>query len=224
MLRSSAARWSRWMSGTWSALVAANSTRSMCEPNSSLREDAAVAVAEAVEDGVEREPRILEGVAAGQQRAQHVDQHDLARIVAEVILVEARHRLALVDLEALLHQRAERVSGRKSSAPSRDLERREPEIGHVAEIARTQEAARLQMAQAVPVARRDEVGAIEIVRLLGGLLAGGFIGAVLGDEAPESRGAISARTPLRIGAARSRATTRRSFASAAAGRAAIRPG
>ena len=54
-----------------------------------LREDAAVAVAEAVEDGVEREPRILEGVAPGQQRAQHVDQHDLARIVAEVILVEA---------------------------------------------------------------------------------------------------------------------------------------
>ena len=77
------------MSGTWSALVAANSTLSMCEPNSSLREDAAVAVAEAVEDGVEREPRILEGVAPGQQRAQHVDQHDLARIVAEVILVEA---------------------------------------------------------------------------------------------------------------------------------------
>ena len=76
-----------------------------------------MAVAEALQDRVERKPRVLERVTAGQQRAQHVDQHDLTRVVAEVILVEPHHRFALVDLEALRHQRPERC-GRKMSALS----------------------------------------------------------------------------------------------------------
>src|SRR5262249_7484329 len=36
MLRNNAARWSRWMSGTWSAFVAANKTLSMRGPKTSL--------------------------------------------------------------------------------------------------------------------------------------------------------------------------------------------
>ena len=97
-----------------------------------LGEDAAVTVAEALQNGVEREPRVVEGVAARQQRAQHVDQHDLARVMPEVVLVERRHRLALVDFEALRHQRAERVRGERVDGLG-DVERREPQIRHVAE-------------------------------------------------------------------------------------------
>ena len=36
MWRKSSARCSRWMSGTWSALVAANSALSMCGPHSNF--------------------------------------------------------------------------------------------------------------------------------------------------------------------------------------------
>ena len=42
-----------------------------------LRDDSAVAVAEALQDGIDGAPGILERLASGQQRAQHIDQHDL---------------------------------------------------------------------------------------------------------------------------------------------------
>ena len=120
-------------------------------PEQELGEDAAVAVAEALQNGVEREPRVVEGVAAGEERAQHIDQHDLARVMAEVILVESRHRFPLIDLEPFRHQGAEGIrAGRIVALP--DLKRRKPEIGHVAERSRTQETAGLQKAQAVTVA------------------------------------------------------------------------
>ena len=162
-----------------------------------LGENAAVAVAEALQNRVEREPRVLERVAACQQRAQHVDQHDLARVMAKMILVERRDHLALVDLEALRHQRAERVR-RKHAAPLRHVERREPEIGHDRRAtAAAEEAAGLQKAQAVPVARLDEIGAVEVVRLLRHLLARDLVRPVLREERETNSPLTSARTPLR---------------------------
>ena len=104
---------------------------------------------------VERQPGIVEGVAPGEQRAQHVDQHDLPAIMAEVLVVEARHRLALVDLEALRHQRAKRMRRERIGALD-DIERREPQVRHVAEVAAAQEAARLQETQTVVVAGREQ--------------------------------------------------------------------
>ena len=143
-----------------------------------------MAVAEALQYGLERKPGVVEGVAAGEQRAQHVDQNDLPRVVPEVLDVEPGDRLALVDVETLRHQRAQRVWGEAPGALP-DLERRKPEIRHVAERSPAQEAARLQEAQAMAVARREQVGAVEVMRLLRHLLARGLFRPVLGDEIHE---------------------------------------
>ncbi len=172
-------------------------------PEQQPGDDAAVAVAEAFEDGVERAPRILECVAAGEQRAQHVDQHDLPRIAAEVLLVEPRHRLALVDVETLRHQRAERMR-REHLGALGHVEGREPEIRHVSERAATQEAARLQEAQTVPVARLDQARAIEVVRLLGDLFAGIFVRPMLADEGAEIARNLRAHTLAESGEGRAR--------------------
>ena len=86
-------------------------------PEQQLGENAAVTVAEALQNGVEREPRVVEGVAARQQRAQHIDQHDLARVMPKVVVVERRDHLALVRFETLRHQRAERVRGKRVVRP-----------------------------------------------------------------------------------------------------------
>src|SRR5262249_36921779 len=126
----------------------------------------------------------VEGVATGEQRAQHVDEHDLARVLAEMILVEPRHLLPLVDFKALRHQRAERM-GRKRVDALGDLERRKPQVGHLAERAAAQKPAGLKKAQAVAVARFEEIGAVAIVRLLRNLLARSLIGPVLCEKPAE---------------------------------------
>ena len=97
-----------------------------------LGENAAVTVAEALQNGVEREPRVLERVAARQQRAQHVDQHDLARVVPKVILVERRRPLRACRFRSAPPS-ARRACAAQTCRPLAHVERREPQIRHVAE-------------------------------------------------------------------------------------------
>jgi hypothetical protein len=156
-----------------------------------LRQQIAGAVTEALQNRLEREPLILERIAAGEQRAQYVHEHDLPREPAEVILVEAADHLALVDVVALLHQRAQRI-GRQVRAV-RHVERREPEERRVGEIARTQEASGLEKAQPMRIARAGEEGAVEVVRLLRGLLAHGLAVAMLLDELEEFSSRLGAQ-------------------------------
>src|SRR5262245_64128609 len=98
-----------------------------------------------------------------------------------MILVEPRYLLALVDFEALCHQRAQRVRREHVDALG-DIERRKPQVRHLAERAAAQKPARLKKAQSVAVARFEEIGAIAIMRLLRELLARGLVGRVLGDK------------------------------------------
>src|SRR5262249_56640671 len=118
-------------------------------------------IAEALHDRLDGETRVLERLAAGEQRAENVDEHDLAGEIAEVLLVERRHHVRLVGREALLHQRAERAVGRALDAVG-DAERREAEKRPVSERAGLEEAAGLKKGQAMLVARRGEGRAIEL--------------------------------------------------------------
>ena len=112
-----------------------------------------------------------------------------------MILVEARHHLALVGLVALLHQRAE--ASLLDEGVLGHVERRKPQERRVTEIAGTEETAGLQMAQAVRIARLEQERAIEIVRLLGHLLARHGVEAVICAMKARKSRAASARMPLR---------------------------
>src|SRR5262245_62500869 len=109
-----------------------------------------------------------------------------------MILVAPRHLLTLVDFEALFHRRAQRV-GRAPVDALGDVERRKPQVRHLAERAAAQKPAGLKKAQAVAVARFEEIGAIAIMRLLRDLLARGLVGPVLGDKAEKVARAPGAR-------------------------------
>ena len=101
--------------------------------------------------------------------------------MAEVVLVEARHHLPLIPIEALGQQRAERA-GRERVDAVGNVERRKPQIGHVAERSAAQKAPGLEKAQAVPVARGDEIAAIAIVQFFGDLFARILLGPVLRQQ------------------------------------------
>ena len=77
MSRINARRLSRCSSGTWSALVATNAMRSIEEPPSQ-RGRIESAAGQAGGDVGDRVFGILERGAAGVQRAERIDQHDLA--------------------------------------------------------------------------------------------------------------------------------------------------
>ncbi len=143
------------------------------------------------------QPGVVEGLTPGEQRAQHVDQHDLARVVPEVLLIEPVDRLALVDLEPLRHQRAEAVR-REGLDTVGEIERREPQIRHLPERAAAQEAAGLQEAQAASIARlrekarnRDRAPAWRSPR-------SPVHRRMRGDEGEELAREPGARAPLRI--------------------------
>jgi hypothetical protein len=81
------------------------------------------AEAEALEDGAERAPRILEGVLPGIQRAQHVDQHHLPVEAAEMLAVEGGDDLLAILVVTLRHERVECAGPRRRIA---DRQRAEP--------------------------------------------------------------------------------------------------
>src|SRR6516162_145911 len=147
-------------------------------------ENPAMAIAEHVHDHRKRAPRVLERLAPCEKGTQHVDQHDLPRIVPEVIETKPLHRLALVDLEALRHESAERVRSQLQST-FLHVEWRKPEVWHVAERPAAQETARLQVAQAVLVARAHEERVVEVMRLSRELVACRLLGAMATDESKE---------------------------------------
>src|SRR5207302_1505230 len=99
----------------------------------------------------------------------------------------------LVDLEALLHQRAQAV-GRKLVGAIRNIERRKPEIGQVAKPAGAEEAAGLQVAQPTLVARLEEERAIKLVRLFGDLFACSLAGRMLREIGQKFGGKLRADT------------------------------
>src|SRR5262245_63573252 len=62
------------------------------------------------------------------------------------------------------------------------MERGKSQVGHVAERSPAQKASGLEKAQAVPVARLDEIDAIASVQLSGDLLARELFGPVLREQ------------------------------------------
>ena len=78
-------------------------------------------------------------------------------------------------------ERTERMRRKRIDALS-DLEWRKPQVRHLAERAAAQKPAGLKKAQAVAVARFDEIGAIAIMPVLRDLLARGLVGPVLSDK------------------------------------------
>src|SRR5262249_28100446 len=150
------------------------------------------AVAEAFHDRLDGEARVLERLAASEQRAENVDEHDLAGEVAKMLLVERRHDLRLVGLEALLHQRAQRAVSRALDAVG-DVELRKAEKGPVGERAWLEEATGLEKSQAMLVARRGEGRAIELVRPACPLVARGAVVPVIGKEGEEVAGDVGTR-------------------------------
>ena len=74
-------------------------------------EDAAMPIPEAFKDHLDGHARVVECLAASQQRTEDVDQDDLPRIVVEVLVVKRRNNFVLIGFKALLHQRTKRAVG-----------------------------------------------------------------------------------------------------------------
>src|SRR5712671_7061767 len=153
------------------------------------RHDAAAAVAKALQDGLHRQPRIVKGIAPGKERAQNVDQDDLARTAAKMIFVKTADGLALVHFKAIRHQGAQRSGDRLHT--DGNIERCKPQIGHLSDVAGAEETAWLQETQSVAVAHVPQEGAIEIVRLARDLFARDFVVPMLADIGHESAASLS---------------------------------
>src|SRR6267142_6946022 len=97
-----------------------------------------------------------------------------------MVFVKAADGLALVLLEAIRHQGSQR-SGRRRLHAVGNIERRKPQIGHLADAAGAKEPARLQEAQGMAVACFTQESAIEIVRLPCNLVTCGFAVRMLAD-------------------------------------------
>ena len=146
----------------------------MCGAPDQLREQAAGAVAEALQDRLRApaaDPRTPRGRPAA--RAARRPARSGARTSGSDPRRSARPPRACRSRSA--PPSARRACSGASARVVGHVERREPEERRVGERARTQEAARLQMAEAVLVARLDQERAIEVVRLLGGLVARGLV-------------------------------------------------
>ena len=148
------------------------------------RNDAAMSIAEALEDRVDGAPRILKHFAAGQERAKNVHEHDLPGIVAEVLVIKCIDDFRLVGFKAPLHQGGERPIGRAFDTVG-NIERGEPHIGILRERPRIEEAAGLQKAKSMLVACRPQVLPIKIMRPLGIVLARRCVMVMIGQKGDE---------------------------------------
>jgi hypothetical protein len=99
-----------------------------------------------------------------------------------MLFVKSSDHLPLISLESLSHKRAERAI-RGYETILRHFERRKPEIRDLTQIARTEKAARLQIAQAIAVTRLEKKRAIELVRLSCHLIIGFLVPAMLVKKA-----------------------------------------
>jgi hypothetical protein len=159
-------------------------------------------ITEAFQDRVDGAPRVLEHLAAGQERAKDVHKHHLPRIVAEVLVIKRHDDFGLVGFKAPLHQGSKGPVSRALDTVG-NVERGEPHVGIFPERTGIEEAAGLKEVEPMLVACRPQVLPIKVMRPFCIGLTCRCVVAMIGqkgDEIARSAGAYSAAAELQCGA------------------------
>ena len=207
--------------GTWSALVAAKRTRSMRAPNS-RRSRLRRPKRKASRIGFERFALVGERFLAGVERAQHVDEHDLAVDAAGELRKERLARRPAYRPRTAPPSAAARLPGR-ACAPTANGTGQNHRTRRVGDCPGFKNRPGWQEAQLLARPARGQKIAVETVRPPCRFRVGRAFGRMARRESRASRGR-AARAPRAALARRPRATSRHSSGAAAAGRAAIRRG
>src|SRR5215471_8694004 len=155
-------------------------------------------IAKAFQDRIESVPRVIEYLTARKESAEDVHKHHLSRVVAEMPVIKWHNDFRFVGFESSFHQSGQRAVGTAFEI-ARNIERGEPHVGVSLKRTGVEEAARLQKAEPVLVACRQQVLSIKFMRAPGIVLARKSVMAMIGQKGVEiARGAGPHSAPTEL--------------------------